>query len=127
MFRAIVFIMALASLSGCAPPTPPTVEQQMGQAAINNARVVGTPWTSMATAREAAPGPTIAVRPEPQVIYVPQSFYMPSRTQSAWGAARACGLVGNCGRSALGRGVDVSLNRDNCTSRAFGNTVPVVC
>ena len=135
MFRAMAIVLVFASLSGCAAAPPQ--QQVVGQAALNpNAPdILGT---AEATATQAAPAPTAPVPPQPQVVYVPQPVYVyvpqptyvPSQAQAGWGAVGSqsgCGLVGDCGRSAHGRDVDVNLNRDNCTSHVFGDTIQTSC
>ena len=133
MYRAMTIVLVSAALCGCA--TPP--QQQVGQAALH-ANAASIPGTSEATAAQATRAATAPVPPQPQVVYVPQPVYIyvpqptyvPSQAQAGWGAAGSqsgCGLVGDCGRSAHGRDVDVNLNRDNCTSHVFGDTIHTSC
>ena len=133
MFRAMAIVLVSASLSGCAAPPPP---QQVGRAGTD-ANAAGIQRTSEATTGQAATPTSAAVQPQPQVVYVqpvyvylPQPAYAPSQAQARWGPAGSqsgCGLVGDCGRSAHGRDVDVNMNTDNCTSQVFGDTIHTSC
>jgi hypothetical protein len=134
MSRSILLSLVAAFLSACAPSTLP----QQGDLAATDAGDAIDLGASQATAERAAPTPTAAVQPQPQVIYVPQPVYVydlqpiygQSQAQATWGAASyqsGCGIVGDCGRSVVGRDVDVNLHRNNCTSHLFGNIIQTSC